>query len=49
MCYAIPGNVKGVDGNCITVDYFGERRKVRNEFYNLEVGDYVYAQSGFVV
>jgi len=49
MCYAIPGNVQNVDGNSITVDYFGEKRKARNEFYNLEVGDYVYAQGGFVV
>ncbi|MCP5003002.1 MAG: [FeFe] hydrogenase H-cluster radical SAM maturase HydE [Planctomycetes bacterium] len=49
MCYAIPGNVKSIAGNLITVDYFGEERKARNEFYNLEVGDYVYAQGGFVV
>ncbi|MDR4506948.1 MAG: [FeFe] hydrogenase H-cluster radical SAM maturase HydE [Candidatus Brocadiaceae bacterium] len=49
MCYAIPGNVKNIDGNCITVDYFGEERKARNDFYALRVGDYVYAQGGFVV
>lgn len=49
MCYAIPGNVKSIDGNKITVDYFGEERKARNEFYTLQVGDYVYAQGGFVV
>lgn len=49
MCYAIPGNVKSIAGNLITVDYFGEERKERNDFYDLQVGDYVYAQSGFVV
>jgi len=49
MCYAIPGNVKSITGNLITVDYFGEERKARNDFYNLQVGDYVYAQGGFVV
>ncbi len=49
MCYAIPGNVKSIDGNLITVDYFGEKRKARNDFYDLKVGDYVYAQGGFVV
>jgi len=49
MCYAIPGNVKCIAGNLITVDYFGEERKARNDFYDLQVGDYVYAQGGFVV
>ena len=29
--------------------YFGEERKARNDFYDLQVGDYVYAQGGFVV
>jgi hydrogenase assembly chaperone HypC/HupF len=49
MCYAIPGNVNSITGNLITVDYFGEKRKARNDFYDLQVGDYVYAQGGFVV
>ena len=49
MCYAIPGNVKNIAGNLITVDYFGEKRKARNDFYELQIGDYVYAQGGFVV
>jgi hydrogenase expression/formation protein HypC len=49
MCYAIPGNVKSIAEDLITIDYFGEERKARNDFYNLQVGDYVYAQVGFVV
>jgi len=49
MCYAIPGNVKSISGDLVTVDYFGEVRKARNDFYELQVGDYVYAQGGFVV
>ncbi len=49
MCYAIPGNVKKIAGNLVTVDYFGEERKARNDFYDLQVGDYVYAQGGYVV
>ncbi|MBC8554152.1 MAG: HypC/HybG/HupF family hydrogenase formation chaperone, partial [Candidatus Brocadiales bacterium] len=49
MCYAIPGNIKNITGNLVTVDYFGEQRKARNDFYELQVGDYVYAQGGFVV
>ena len=49
MCYAIPGNVKSIAENLITIEYFGEERKARNDFYELQVGDYVYAQGGFVV
>ncbi len=49
MCYAIPGNVKAISEDLVTIDYFGEERKARNDFYDLEVGDYVYAQGGFVV
>ncbi|MFA6216875.1 MAG: [FeFe] hydrogenase H-cluster radical SAM maturase HydE [Candidatus Omnitrophota bacterium] len=49
MCYAIPGKVLDVDKKIITVDYFGEHKKARNEFYELTPGDYVYAQGGFVV
>ncbi|GJQ57829.1 MAG: [FeFe] hydrogenase H-cluster radical SAM maturase HydE [Candidatus Scalindua sp. AMX11] len=49
MCYAIPGNVKSISDNLITIDYFGEERTARNDFYALQVGDYVYAQGGFVV
>ncbi|ODS31518.1 MAG: biotin synthase [Candidatus Scalindua rubra] len=49
MCYAIPGNVNSIDEDLITIDYFGEERKAKNDFYDLRVGDYVYAQGGFVV
>ena len=49
MCYAIPGNVKSIAEDYVTIDYFGEERKARNDFYDLQVGDYVYAQGGFVV
>lgn len=49
MCYAIPGRVLEINSNTITVEYFGERRRVRNDFYELSVGDYVYAQGGFVI
>ena len=49
MSYAIPRNVKSIAENLITIDYFGEERKARNDFYKLQVGDYVYAQDGFVV
>ena len=49
MCYSIPGKVVKIDGKMITVEYFGEIRKAKNEFYDLMPGQYVYAQGGFVV
>ncbi|MFH1360631.1 MAG: HypC/HybG/HupF family hydrogenase formation chaperone [Candidatus Omnitrophota bacterium] len=49
MCYAIPGKVKEIKGNFAIVDYFGEEKKAHNEMRDLVVGDYVYAQGGFVI
>jgi hydrogenase maturation factor len=49
MCYAIPGSVKEISEDSVSIDYFGEERKARNVFYDLQIGDYVYAQGGFVV
>jgi biotin synthase len=31
------------------LDYFGEKRKVRNESKNIKIGDYVYAQGGILI
>ncbi|MBM3254278.1 MAG: [FeFe] hydrogenase H-cluster radical SAM maturase HydE, partial [Candidatus Omnitrophica bacterium] len=49
MCYAIPGKVIDIDRDIVTIEYFGEKRKAKNEFFKLTDGDYVYAQGGFVV
>lgn len=49
MCYSIPGKVLEIKENLVTVDYFGEKKKAKNEFFKLCVGDYIYAQGGFVV
>ncbi len=49
MCYAIPGKVKRIEGRKLIVDYFGEERKAYNELHNVKVGDYIYAQGGFVI
>lgn len=49
MCYAIPGKVESIDKNIVIVDYFGEKKKAVNELINLSVGDYIYAQGGFVI
>lgn len=49
MCYSIPGKVIEVNKNSVTVDYFGERKKAKNDFFELNAGDYVYAQGGFVI
>ena len=49
MCYAIPGKVEKIEKNTVIVDYFGEKRKAYNELAEISVGDYIYAQGGFVV
>lgn len=49
MCYAIPGKVTDINENIVTVDYFGEKKKARNDFFVLNSGDFVYAQGGFVI
>ena len=50
MCYAIPGKVVAIDDKVVTVEYFDEKKKARNDFYaDLAVGEYIYAQGGFVV
>ncbi|MEM2917877.1 MAG: [FeFe] hydrogenase H-cluster radical SAM maturase HydE [Candidatus Altiarchaeota archaeon] len=49
MCYSIPGKVISLQDRFAIVDYFGEKRKVLNEFSDIDLGDYVYAQGGFIV
>ena len=49
MCYAIPGKVLEAQGNTAIIEYFGEKKKVRNDFFALSVGEYVYAQGGFII
>ena len=49
MCYAIPGKIEAIDKKIVVVDYFGEKKKACNELDNLSVGDYIYAQGGYVI
>jgi len=49
MCYAIPGKVEKIENNTVIVDYFGEKRKAFNELAQINIGDYIYAQGGYVV
>ncbi len=49
MCYAIPGKIEKIENNTVIVDYFGEKRKALNELAEINIGDYIYAQGGFVV
>ena len=49
MCYAIPGRVEKIENNLVTVDYFGEKRKAYNELAQVGIGDYIYAQGGFII
>ena len=49
MCYTIPGKVVEISGKTAVIDYFGEKRKALNELKDLKVGDYIYAQGGFII
>lgn len=49
MCYAIPGRVENLEGKIAIIDYFGEQKKAYNEIDKLKIGDYVYAQGGYVI
>lgn len=49
MCYSIPGKVVEINGKTAVIDYFGEKRKALNELVNVKVGDYIYAQGGFII
>lgn len=49
MCYAIPGKIVSQKGKIAKVDYFGEQRGVINEFEDIGIGDYIYAQGGIVL
>jgi len=49
MCYAIPGKVLEINGRKATIDYFGEQKQAYNELVEVAVGDYIYAQGGFII
>lgn len=49
MCYAIPGVVTELNGRNAVISYFGETRAALCELPNLQPGDYVYAQGGYVI
>ena len=49
MCYAIPGKIDSINGKLVVIDYFGEKKKALNEIASLAVGDYIYAQGGYVI
>jgi biotin synthase len=49
MCYALPGRIKSINGKHVVVEYYGEEKKAVNELKALEIGDFVYAQGGYVI
>jgi biotin synthase len=49
MCYAIPGKVLELGEKIATIEYFGEKKKAYTDLVKLKLGDYVYAQGGFVI
>lgn len=49
MCYAIPGQVLAIRDDRAVISYFGEERSAMHGGMLLAVGDYVYAQGGFII
>ncbi len=49
MCYAIPGKIVAIHEKTVTVEYFGETKTALNEFKTLKLGDYIYAQGGYIL
>jgi biotin synthase len=49
MCYSIPGKIEELNGKTAVIDYFGEKKKAVNEFFEVSPGDYVYVQGGFII
>ncbi|MEW6026392.1 MAG: [FeFe] hydrogenase H-cluster radical SAM maturase HydE [Planctomycetota bacterium] len=49
MCYAIPGKVLEITGKTATVNYYGEKKKAYTDLVDVALGDYVYAQGGFII
>jgi biotin synthase len=49
MCYAIPGKITEISGRTATVDYFGEPKKAYTDLLEVKIGDYAYAQGGFLI
>ena len=49
MCYAIPGKITDIQGKIAFITYFNETKKAVMEQTNIMVGDYVYAQGGYVI
>lgn len=49
MCYAIPGKVLEINDRTATIEYFGEQKKAYTDLLAPKIGDYVYAQGGFII
>jgi len=50
MCHAIPGKILEIDGEEITVDYGGVRKKANSSLMDdLKIGDFVLIHAGFAI
>lgn len=49
MCYAIPGKIVELTEKTATIEYFGERKQAYRDMVKVNLGDYVYAQGGFII
>jgi len=49
MCYAISGKIIELNNKTATVDYYGEKKQAYTDLVDVTLGDYVYAQGGFII
>ncbi len=49
MCLAIPGKIEKIENNTAIVDYGIEKRKANNSLLDVNVGDYVIVNAGFII
>jgi len=49
MCLAVPGKIEKLEKNIAVVDYGIEKMKVDSSLLDVNVGDYVIVNAGFII
>ena len=49
MCLAIPGKIISLSKGKATISYSGEERQASTSLADVDIGDYVICQAGFII
>ncbi|MBD3361363.1 HypC/HybG/HupF family hydrogenase formation chaperone [Candidatus Woesearchaeota archaeon] len=49
MCLAIPGKIVKIEGKTAEIDYSGEKRTANTSLIEVNKGDYVIVNAGFIM